>query len=163
MMRFFATNNSGALFLQRIVLGLVILPHGAQKVLGWWGGYGWSGTIEGFVGMGIPTALAVMVILGESLGALGLIAGLATRLAAFGVAATMIGAIVMVHWQHGFFMNWTGQAAGEGYEFHLLALALALPLIAKGAGRWSIDRLIAGARQKTFVKARIERPHRRAA
>ena len=163
MMRFFATNNSGALFLQRIVLGLVMLPHGAQKVFGWWGGYGWSGTVEGFVGMGIPAALAVMVILGESLGALGLVVGLATRLAAFGVAATMIGAIVMVHWQHGFFMNWTGQAAGEGYEFHLLAIALALPLIVKGAGRWSIDRLIAGAQQKAFVKARIERPNRRAA
>jgi putative oxidoreductase len=143
MKRFFATPDSGQLLFQRVALGLVMLPHGLQKLFGWYGGPGWSGTIAGFEGMGIPAALAMLIIFGESLGSLGLIVGFATRLAAFGIAAVMIGAIVMVHANIGFFMNWTGTAAGEGYEYHLLALALALPLVVKGGGRWSIDRAIA--------------------
>ena len=116
MTRFFQTDRSATLFFQRLVLALVILPHGAQKLLGWFGGYGFDGTMGFFTGtLGIPAALAVLVILGESLGALGLAFGAFTRLSAFGVAATMLGAVFMAHAPNGFFMNWTGQQAGEGF------------------------------------------------
>lgn len=149
MYRFVATNDSGALLFQRVVLGLVMLPHGAQKVFGWFGGPGWDGTLGFLASLGVPTVLGALVILGESLGALALIAGLGTRLAAFGIAASMAGAIMMVHLPHGFFMNWGGQAAGEGYEYHLLALALALPLVVLGGGLWSADAALARLRLTT--------------
>lgn len=159
MKRFFATSHSGALFFQRVVLGIVMLPHGLQKLLGWYSGPGWDQTVYGFTSMGAPAALAILIILGESLGSVGLIVGFATRLAAFGIASIMIGAIAMVHWRFGFFMNWMGTAAGEGYEYHLLALGLALPLMVKGAGRWSIDRLIAHEEEIAPVgRPRIEHP-----
>ena len=144
MTRFFRTDRSSTLLFQRLVLALVILPHGAQKLLGWFGGYGFEGTMGFFTGtLGIPAALAVLVILGESLGALGLAFGAFTRLSAFGVAATMVGAVLMAHVPNGFFMNWTGQQAGEGFEYHLLALALALPLIVRGGGLFAVDTWIA--------------------
>src|SRR6478752_2664837 len=140
MTRFFQTDRSATLFFQRLVLALVILPHGAQKLLGWFGGYGFEGTMGFFTGaLGIPAALAVLVILGESLGALGLAFGAFTRLSAFGIAATMLGAVFMTHAPNGFFMNWTGQQPGEGFEYHLLALALALPLIVRGGGSLAVD------------------------
>lgn len=159
MKRFFATPDSGQLLFQRIALGLVMLPHGLQKLLGWYGGHGWSGTIADFEGMGMPATLAMLIILSESLGSIGLIVGFATRLAAFGTASVMIGAVVLVHAKMGFFMNWMGTAAGEGYEYHLLALALALPLVVKGGGRWSIDRAIATPALPTprEEKARVDR------
>lgn len=144
MYRVFATSASGVLLFQRVILGLVMFPHGAQKLLGWFGGGGWSGTMGYFTGpMGLPYALGVLVIVAEFFGALGLIVGLGTRLAAFGIAATMVGAVVTTHSKVGFFMNWGGQQAGEGFEYHLLALALALPLIVRGAGWLSLDRLVA--------------------
>ena len=86
---------------------------------------------------------AVLVILAESLGAIGLIIGFCTRLCALGIAMVMTGAIVMVHWQHGFFMNWFGKQAGEGFEYHILAIGLALVLMIRGGGTLSIDRGIA--------------------
>jgi putative oxidoreductase len=144
MRKLFQTDESKLLFFQRLVLGAVILPHGLQKTLGWFGGYGFSATIDAFANyMHIPAPLAVLVILGESLGALGLIFGAFTRVGAFGIIASMLGAIFIVHAPHGFFMNWTGQGAGEGIEYHLLVLALALPLLVKGAGAYSIDGAIA--------------------
>lgn len=144
MYRFLATNQSGVLLFQRIVLGLVIFPHGAQKLLGWFGGSGFDGTMGYLTGMvGVPYAVALLVIIGEFFGALGLIVGLGTRLAAFGVAAVMVGAMATTHLKVGFFMNWSGQQAGEGYEYHLIALALALPLIVKGAGAASLDGALA--------------------
>lgn len=144
MYRFFATNQSGVLLFQRIILGLVIFPHGAQKLLGWFGGSGFDGTMGYLTGMiGVPYPLALLVIVGEFFGSLGLIVGLGTRLAAFGVAAVMVGAMATTHLKVGFFMNWSGQQGGEGYEYHLLALALALPLIVKGAGAASIDGTLA--------------------
>jgi putative oxidoreductase len=143
MKRFFATPDSGVLLFQRVVLALVMFPHGMQKLVGWFDGPGWAGTVGYFASMGIPAALAALVILAESAGSVGLLVGFATRLAALGIAAVMIGAAVMVHGSFGFFMNWAGQSEGEGFEYHLLALALAVPLVVKGGGRWSIDRLIA--------------------
>jgi putative oxidoreductase len=140
----FRTDNDAASLVLRVMLGVVFFPHGAQKVLGWFGGHGLEGTLGFFTQtMGLPLVVAALVIAAEFLGALGLIAGLLTRLAAFGILCVMTGAIFMVHLQHGFFMNWSGKQAGEGFEFHLLAIAIALALMLKGGGRWSIDRLIA--------------------
>ncbi len=142
--RFFATNDSRFQLVTRVALGALIFPHGAQKLLGWFGGYGFSGTLGFFTGtLHIPAPLAVLVILGESLGALALIAGLGTRLAAFGLSLTMLGAIFMAHLPHGFFMNWFGQQQGEGFEYHLLVLAFTVPLTIWGAGALSLDREIA--------------------
>jgi putative oxidoreductase len=142
--RLFATDDSNTLLLQRLVLGAVMFPHGAQKLLGWFGGHGWSGTV-GFLshGMGLPTALAGLVILIEFFGSLALITGTLTRFAALGIAAVMIGAVATVHIKNGFFMNWEASKPGEGFEYHLLALALALPLLWRGGGAYSVDAAIA--------------------
>lgn len=142
---FFATSNNAGLALIRIALGVVMFPHGAQKMLGWFGGYGWSGTMGFFTGqMGIPAAFAALAILAEFLGALGLITGLLGRVAAFGILCNMVVATVMVHGKVGFFMNWGVTAGrGEGYEYHLLAAAMALLIIWQGSGAYSADRMIA--------------------
>jgi putative oxidoreductase len=121
-----------------------MFPHGAQKLLGWFGGYGFSGTMNMFTEkMGIPTFLAFLVIMTESLGSLGLIVGFLTRVAAFGVFCVMVVAIAMVHWPNGFFMNWSGKQPGEGFEYHLLAIGIALVLMIYGAGKGSVDQGVA--------------------
>jgi putative oxidoreductase len=120
-----------------------MLPHGLQKTLGLFGGPGFSGTMGMFTSQGMPALLAFLVILSESLGSLGLIVGLLTRVAAFGCAAVMLGAIGMVHWPNGFFMNWSGKQAGEGFEYHILALGVALALLIGGGGKASMDRGLA--------------------
>lgn len=141
--RFFATNNDYSMLLLRVTLGVVMLPHGLQKTLGLFGGHGLIGTMAFFTDtMGVPQEAAILVICAESLGALGLIFGCATRLGALGIAAVMSGAVVMVHTQYGFFMNWQGTQAGEGFEYHLLAIGIALVLMIKGGGALSIDRAI---------------------
>jgi putative oxidoreductase len=112
-------------------------------MLGWFGGNGFSGTMGYFTnGMGIPGPFAVLAIMAEFLGGIGLIFGMLTRIAAFGITAVMLVAILMVHAQNGLFMNWTGAKHGEGFEFHLLAIAISIALIVRGAGAWSLDRLI---------------------
>jgi len=126
----------------RVFMGLVMFPHGAQKLFGWFGGYGFEGTMGYFTGQGIPAVLAFLVIIAESLGSLALIAGLLTRVAAFGIGAVMVVAALM-HVSNGFFMNWFGAQQGEGFEYHLLVIGMALALIVKGAGRWSLDGLVA--------------------
>ena len=136
------TEDDFGLFIARIALGIVVLPHGLQKLLGLFGGAGFSGTIEFFVGSGLPAAVAILIIIGESFGAVGLILGFLSRLAAFGITLIMLGAIFMVHLQNGFFMNWQGNQTGEGFEFHLLALGLSLVVLIKGGGKWSVDRAI---------------------
>lgn len=135
-----STQDDVAPLVMRVMLGIVFFPHGAQKVLGWFGGHGLDGTLTFFTQtMGIPLVFAILVIVAEFLGALGLIVGFLTRIAAFGVASVMTGAIFMVHLKHGFFMNWAGKQAGEGVEYHLLAIALAVALIFTGGGKGSID------------------------
>jgi putative oxidoreductase len=131
MRRFFATNDSWVAFAQRAVLAGVILPHGAQKLLGWFGGYGWTGTMGYFESLGMPALLGALVILGESLGAIALLFGAFTRLAATGIAASMVGAVALVHAPNGFFMNWFG--AGRWSVDGILARAHAAPLRAKMA------------------------------
>jgi putative oxidoreductase len=138
----FRTSDDIGAFVARIALGVVILPHGLQKLLGLFGGAGFSGTVEFFVSSGIPALVAILIIIGESFGAVGLIAGFLSRLAALGITVIMLGAIVTVHLQNGFFMNWGGTAAGEGFEFHLLAVGLGLIVLIKGGGIWSVDRAI---------------------
>ena len=145
MMRLiFGTENDTAGLIMRLTLGGVMLPHGLQKVFGLFGGAGLQATLHAFTAqMGLPAAVAVLVILAESAGALGLIVGFCTRLCALGIALVMGGAIFFVHGQHGFFMNWAGKQAGEGFEYHLLAIGLALALFIHGAGKWSFDQRIA--------------------
>lgn len=139
------TRDDSASLVLRVMLGVVFFPHGAQKALGWFGGPGLEGTLTFFThSMSIPYAFAVLAIAAEFLGSIGLIAGLLTRVAAFGIACNMVVAIVMVHFPNGFFMNWSGKQAGEGIEYHLLVIAIALALMIKGGGRWSLDRLFSG-------------------
>ncbi len=138
------TENDTATMILRVLLGVVFFPHGMQKLLGIYGGYGFSGTYGFFTGtLGIPAIFAVLAILAEGLGSLGLLAGFLTRLSAFGIGTNMVVAVLMIHHKYGFYMNWDGKQAGEGFEYHLLAIAIAIALVIKGGGRWSIDRLIA--------------------
>jgi putative oxidoreductase len=140
----FKTDNNSAALIARLMLGAVMFPHGAQKMLGWFGGYGFSGTMNFFTGtMHIPALFAFLAILAEFAGSLALIAGAFSRVAAFGIAAVMTVAILTAHAANGFFMNWYGNQKGEGFEYHLLAIALALIVIICGAGRASVDGLLA--------------------
>lgn len=141
--KFFHTDNSTTHLILRVILGGVIFFHGGQKLMGWFGGYGFDGTMGFFTGkLGLPALIAFLIIIGESFGALGLITGFLTRLSAAGVAIIMLGAIAMVHWNNGVFMNWASNQAGEGFEYHLLALGLAIPLILYGGGKFSVDQFI---------------------
>jgi putative oxidoreductase len=143
MKALFQTTDAPSLLILRLALGGVMLPHGLQKLLGWFGGFGFAGTMGFFTEkMGIPAVLAFLVILAESFGSLGLIVGFLTRIAAFGIAWVMVGAIFLVHVRHGFFMNWFGQQAGEGFEYHLLVIGMCMALLLSGGGKWSVDRLI---------------------
>lgn len=138
-----ATPDDWILTLLRLILGVIFFAHGAQKALGWFGGYGFSGTMGFFTNMmHIPAPFAFLAICAEFLGGLGLIFGLLGRVAAFGITVNMIVAMVMVHFQFGFFMNWSGQQKGEGFEYHLLATTIALVLIVRGSGAFSADRAL---------------------
>ena len=139
------TADDSTLTFMRLILGIVFFAHGAQKALGWFGGYGFSGTMGFFTTqMHIPAPLAFLAICAEFLGGLGLILGFLTRIAAFGVAMNMLVAVLMVHRHIAFFMNWAGNQKGEGFEYHLLALALAISIIIRGAGAFSVDRALSG-------------------
>jgi putative oxidoreductase len=138
------TTTATAPLLLRLTLALVFFPHGAQKVLGWFGGYGFTGTMGFFTGtMGIPYFLALLTIATEFLAPFAFIAGFFTRIAALALGVEMVVAVLMVHQANGFFMNWTGKQAGEGFEYHLLVIGMAIALIIAGSGRFSVDRAIA--------------------
>jgi putative oxidoreductase len=140
---FLKTDKSAAQFLIRVALGVVIFPHGAQKVLGLFGGPGFMKTIQAFSEMGFPPWSVVALMAIESLGAILLILGFLTRLWALGLMIFMSICMFMVHVQYGFFMNWLGQQKGEGFEFHILALGICLALIVRGGGTLSLDRRLA--------------------
>jgi putative oxidoreductase len=142
MKKLMGTSNDVALTMLRLVLGVVFFAHGAQKMLGWFGGFGFHGTMGAFTGMGMPAPLAFLIICTEFFAGLGLIVGLFTRIASLGIAGLMIGAIFMVHLQNGFFMNWMGTQKGEGFEYHLLAVAMAAALLLRGGGAFSLDRTL---------------------
>jgi putative oxidoreductase len=144
MKALFQTDDSWAGLILRLTLGVVMFPHGAQKLLGWYGGFGFSGTMGFFTEtMHLPWMVALLVIVGECFGSLGLIAGLLTRFTAASFIVIMLGAITTSHLRNGFFMNWFGKQQGEGYEYHLLVIGIGLALLMTGAGKWSVDRLIA--------------------
>ena len=149
-----ATDNDFATTILRLVLGVIFFAHGAQKMLGWFGGYGFTGTMGFFTRvLHIPAIFAFLAIAAEFFGGLGLIFGLLTRVASFGIFCNMIVAVTMVHHQFGFFMNWTGAQKGEGYEYHLLVLATTAFLMIRGAGAVSVDRLLS-SRPNGQLKAR---------
>jgi putative oxidoreductase len=135
------TSKSIPLMVVRLGLGIVMFAHGAQKALGWFGGPGLNNSLGFFEHMGLPPALAYLPIAAELLGGLGLILGFLTRIAAFGVLCDMVAAVVLVHGRNGFFMNWSGTLGREGFEFHILAISMALAVLIGGAGACSIDRL----------------------
>jgi putative oxidoreductase len=140
--RLMATSDDLIFTILRLVLGVVFFAHGAQKMLGWFGGHGFHATMGFFAHLGMPAPVALLVICTEFFGGLGLIVGLLTRIAALGIAGEMIGAILMVHLANGFFMNWAGNQKGEGFEYHLLVIAMAAALLLRGAGAFSLDRLL---------------------
>jgi putative oxidoreductase len=143
MRKLFSTPNDWILTLIRVVFGIVFFAHGAQKALGWFGGLGYSAHVQIFTHvMHIPWIFANLAIAAEFLGGLGLILGALTRVAAFGISVEMIVAVLMVHINNGFFMNWAGQKKGEGFEYHLLALAIAVLLMVRGGGAFSVDRAL---------------------
>ena len=138
-----STSDDLTLTILRVVLGVVFFAHGAQKMLGWFGGYGFSGTMGFFTHqLRIPAALAFLAIVTEFFGGLGLIVGFLTRIPALGIGVEMIAVIFMVHLPNGFFMNWTGAQKGEGFEYHLLTIAIAAVLLLRGGGACSVDRTL---------------------
>jgi len=140
-----ATSNDWTLTILRLVMGVVFFAHGAQKALGWFGGYGFAGTMGFFTQqMHIPAVFAFLAICAEFLGGMGLIVGALGRIAAFGIMCNMTVALLMVHRPNGLFMNWTGQQRGEGFEFHLLALAIGLVLLIRGSRALSVDHALTG-------------------
>ena len=151
--KLFATDDSASTAILSLALGVVFFAHGAQKMLGWFGGPGFTGTMNLFTGyLHIPAPLAFLAIAAEFFGGLGLILGFFTRVAALGIAANMVVAIAMVHGTFGFFMNWAGTQKGEGFEYHLMALAMTAFLLIRGAGAYSIDRAIATASASRAVQ-----------
>lgn len=145
MKRLLATPNDAVLTLMRLVLGVVFFAHGSQKMLGWFGGYGFTGTMGFFTSaLHLPAPIAILPIAAEFFGSIGLILGLLTRIAAFGIAMDMLVAVFMVHLQFGFFANWAGNQKGEGIEYHLLAIVLAIALMIRGGGAFSVDRALSG-------------------
>ncbi len=131
------TNDDAVLSVLRVVLGIVFIAHGVPKLTGF------SGTMDFFTTqLGIPALFAFLAIMAEGLGGFGLVTGLLTRVAAFGIAVNMVVAVFMLHLKNGFFMNWLGNQKGEGYEFHLLVVAIAVALMVRGGGKWSLDGAI---------------------
>jgi putative oxidoreductase len=151
-----ATDNDTAAAILRLVLGVIFFAHGAQKMLGWFGGYGFTGTMGFFTGvMHIPAPFAFLAIAAEFFGGLGLILGLLTRVASFGIFSNMVVAVAMFHGHFGLFMNWSGAQKGEGYEYHLLVLAMTAFLMIRGAGAASVDRLLSSpANNRITAQAR---------
>jgi putative oxidoreductase len=140
---FLKTDGSPAQLFLRLALGGVMFPHGAQKVFGWFGGPGVEQTLQAFTDMGFPpwSTLALMIV--ELPGSILLIAGVFTRLWALGIGVSITICMFLHHIQHGFFMNWFGQQKGEGFEYHLLVIGIALALLIRGGGLLSVDRALA--------------------
>ena len=141
------TENDYTLTLMRLVLGVLFFAHGSQLMLGWFGGYGLSGSMQFFTQkLGIPAPFAFLGIATQFLGGILLLLGLASRFGALTIIGNMVVAIAKVHWQFGLFMNWYGTQKGEGYEYHLLAIAVGLAIVVRGSGALSLDRLLTRTR-----------------
>ena len=127
----------------RLTLAIVLLPHGCQLLLGWFGGYGFTNTMNYLTqNEGLPWLVAFSVILLQFFGSIAILLGIGGRLFGFALSLLFIGMIVTSHWSHGFFMNWYGTQSGEGFEYHLLAIGLSLAIMIKGSGAWSLDLLL---------------------
>jgi len=138
-----ATHADWVVAVARIVLGIIFFGHGAQKMLGWYGGPGLASSMRTFTEhLHLPSALAFLVIAGELFAGIGLVVGLFSRIAALIIALTMVGAIATVHFRFGLFLNWFGSQQGHGIEYHLLAIVLALVVVVQGAGAFSLDSLV---------------------
>jgi putative oxidoreductase len=149
MRKLLATVHDHKLTLMRIIAVVVFFLHGSQKMLGWFGGFGFSGTMTFFTSqMHTPAVFAFLAIRAEFFGSLGLIVGSLVRIAAFGIAVAMLVAVLM-HFANGPFVNCLGNQKGEGYEYHLLALAVAIPIMIRGAGAFSLDGALAARGQGT--------------
>lgn len=136
----FKINNDWTGLILRLTTGIVLFPHGAQKMLGLFGGYGFSGTMGFFTGtMHLPWLIGFLVIVIEFVGSLSLIAGFASRVWSIFIIVLMLGIIFTSHLNNGFFMNWFGNQAGEGYEYHLLLIGLSLATLIQGSGKLSVD------------------------
>lgn len=141
--KIFKTNNDWVGFIARLTLGIVVFPHGAQKMLGLFGGFGFNGTMDFFTTqMGLPWLIAFLVIIIEFFGSLSIIAGLATRVWSMAFIGLFIGIIVTTHLEHGFFMNWMGNQQGEGYEYALLVIGVFIALLVNGSGKYAIDKFL---------------------
>lgn len=139
----FNTRNDWSAFIIRLTAGIILFPHGAQKMLGIFGGYGFSGTMNYFTDvLHLPWMIGFLVIFIEFAGAIALILGFASRIWAASVIVLMIGIILTSHIDNGFFMNWFGNQKGEGFEFHLLVIGICASLVVSGSGRLSIDHFI---------------------
>lgn len=148
MKAFFRTTNSLSYLFARVSLGVVMLPHGSQKVLGLFGGQGYEKTMETFTTkLGFPPILVIALMAAEFLGSIGLIAGFMTRLWALAIGVAMATCAYLNHVQNGFFMNWFGTQKGEGFEFHVLVVGLALCLVVGGGGAFSLDQKIGGGKK----------------
>ncbi len=145
---FVKTDKSGVQLLLRLTLAVVMFPHGAQKALGWFGGPGFEKTIEAFSGMSFPMWAAVALMATELLGSVMLAVGYITRLWALAIGIALTICVFVNHVEHGFFMNWSGQQKGEGYEYHILAIAIAYALLLGGGGSISIDRRLGSRRSR---------------
>jgi putative oxidoreductase len=140
------TRNDWTLTLIRVVAGGVMLPHGMQKMFGWFGGGGFTATMHGFARGGFPAPLVFLMIMAEFFGSLGLILGCLSRIAAFGIAVDMTVAAIMVTSHFGMFINWSGKQKGEGMEYQLLMIAMALAILIAGGGAASVDRALAAGK-----------------
>jgi putative oxidoreductase len=140
--RLAATGHDTGATIARLALAAILFPHGAQHALGWFGGYGFAGTHAWMTHtLGFPAPLAALAIVVELIAPLALLVGLGGRLAALGLIGVMAGAI-STHLASGFFMNWFGRlpAGQEGFEYHLLVIALCAVVVVKGSGALSLDR-----------------------
>ena len=140
--RTLTTNNHLTGLIIRLTLGIVLFPHGAQKMLGWFDGPGFTKEMEYLQHLNLPWIIAFLVIIIEFFGAISLIVGFASRIWSALTIILFMGIIFTSHLEHGFFMNWSGNQKGEGYEYHLLVLGICMALLVTGGGKFSFDNLI---------------------
>ena len=148
--KFFNTDESFTALIIRLTLGLVLLPHGLQKLIGAFGGSGFTATMDAMTGMGLPAIVVFLIIIAESFGSLSLILGFGTRFSALSITLIMIGAF-FIHLPNGFFMNWFGAQSGEGFEYHLLATGLGIASLISGGGKFSLDKVIASVIKRNKI------------
>jgi putative oxidoreductase len=139
------------LFMTRLIVAVVVSAHGVQKLFGWFGGFGYEGTMSFFTqAIGLPYVFALLIIVAETFGMLALALGLFSRILSAAVIVIMLGAIFTIHRAHGFYMNWSGTQQGEGFEFHIVVIALSLITMLHGAGAYSLDNIFFSRKKKAI-------------